>query len=292
MVPLKDPWLAAFLALLIPGLGHLYQGRLFKAVLFGVCILGTYFCGMSLGEGRPVYMHYYSGPPHIAHEYPQNFTNTGRYFNYGYLAQSLVGLPSLPAYFQSGRILPSQGNQFGSDFAQGLQGTVEGILIPPEEQENVVAFVGQVKLDYDPQQDRFTGLVNASTANGEQLELSISQTAYDTQHIDLPRMAEPSRPLLATINQSSNEKFNDWVMKSEMSRSFWDWYQMPLHDRQLNDLHGRLGKTWELAMVLTWIAGLLNVFVIWDAFEGPAHLQLIEQEEKPSTPKSPQPATK
>ena len=44
-IDLKDPRLAAFLAWLVPGLGHIYQGRTGKGVLFFVCIVGTFFYG-------------------------------------------------------------------------------------------------------------------------------------------------------------------------------------------------------------------------------------------------------
>jgi len=54
-VPLRDPFVAALLAWLLPGAGHWYQGRRSKAVLFFVCILGTFFYGLYLGEGRVVY---------------------------------------------------------------------------------------------------------------------------------------------------------------------------------------------------------------------------------------------
>ena len=54
-IDLKDPRLAAFLAWLVPGLGHIYQGRTGKGILFSVCILGTFFYGMYVGGGRVVY---------------------------------------------------------------------------------------------------------------------------------------------------------------------------------------------------------------------------------------------
>src|SRR3982750_4957010 len=54
-IDLKDPRLAAFLAWLVPGLGHVYQGRTGKGVLFFVCIVGTFFYGMYIGGGRVVY---------------------------------------------------------------------------------------------------------------------------------------------------------------------------------------------------------------------------------------------
>ena len=54
-VELREPWLALFLAWLWPGAGHFYQRRYAKAVLFMVCILGTWFFGLSLGGGHVVY---------------------------------------------------------------------------------------------------------------------------------------------------------------------------------------------------------------------------------------------
>src|ERR1700748_2084581 len=54
-IELKDPRLAAFLAWLIPGAGHIYQGRTGKGILFFVCIVGTFIYGMYIGGGRGVY---------------------------------------------------------------------------------------------------------------------------------------------------------------------------------------------------------------------------------------------
>ena len=55
VIDLKDPAVAAFLAWLIPGLGHLYQGRTAKGVLYMVCILSTFFFGLAISEGKAVY---------------------------------------------------------------------------------------------------------------------------------------------------------------------------------------------------------------------------------------------
>ena len=52
-VDLKSPVLVALLAWLVPGLGHRYQGRYFKAALFCLCILGTFLTGVCLG-GSPL----------------------------------------------------------------------------------------------------------------------------------------------------------------------------------------------------------------------------------------------
>lgn len=87
VVELRDPRLAAFLAWLIPGAGHLYQGRTAKGVLFMTCILGIYFFGMYLGEGHVVY---------------SSFRPEDR--RLPYLCQVFVGLPALPALVQSMRM--------------------------------------------------------------------------------------------------------------------------------------------------------------------------------------------
>jgi hypothetical protein len=90
VVPLKDPMLAAFLAWLVPGLGHLYQGRTAKAVLYFVCIMGTFVYGLylggnpDLGWGRVVYA---SWRP-LDQRLP-------------YLCQIGVGLPAMPALVQA-----------------------------------------------------------------------------------------------------------------------------------------------------------------------------------------------
>jgi hypothetical protein len=95
-VQLKDPVLAAFLAWLIPGLGHAYQGRWAKAGLFAVCILGTFIYGAYLGSdnrygwARVVYFSWREGDRRLP-----------------YLCQVGIGLPALPALVQAYRM----GNQ-------------------------------------------------------------------------------------------------------------------------------------------------------------------------------------
>jgi hypothetical protein len=92
-INLKDPFLAAFLAWLLPGLGHYYQGRTAKAILFFVCILGTFAYGVylggsrELGWGRVVYASWTADDKRIP-----------------YLGQVAVGLPALPALVQNMRV--------------------------------------------------------------------------------------------------------------------------------------------------------------------------------------------
>src|SRR5262245_10871424 len=87
---IKDPFTAAFLAWLVPGLGHIYQGRVAKGVLFFVCLMGAFLYGMYLGEWKVVYWAWDDRKPLV-----QGVCRLG------------MGLPSLPALLQSLPVLDS-----------------------------------------------------------------------------------------------------------------------------------------------------------------------------------------
>ena len=91
-IDLKDPRLAAFLAWLVPGLGHFYQGRLGKSLLFFICIVGTFIYGLIIGQGRVVYAS-------TADVFSREFLE-----RWQYICQIGVGLPALPALVQRERI--------------------------------------------------------------------------------------------------------------------------------------------------------------------------------------------
>ena len=86
-IDLKQPWLAALLAWLVPGLGHLYQGRVGKGVLFFVCVFGTFLFGFLIGDKKVVYASSPRDEP----------------WRWQYYCQLGVGLPALPALVQRGR---------------------------------------------------------------------------------------------------------------------------------------------------------------------------------------------
>jgi hypothetical protein len=94
VIDLKDRRLAAFLAWLWPGLGHIYQRRTGKGVLFFICIFGTFLFGLLIGGGRVVYA---SGTNPV--------TRTRQFFErWHYVCQLGVGLPALPAFVQTWRV--------------------------------------------------------------------------------------------------------------------------------------------------------------------------------------------
>lgn len=82
-IPLKNPTTAAVLGWLVPGLGHIYQGRIGKGILYGVCILGLYIGGLTIGEGKVAYW-----------TWTNPLTNSER-FRFSFLCQASVGVPAV-----------------------------------------------------------------------------------------------------------------------------------------------------------------------------------------------------
>ncbi|MFT5525943.1 MAG: hypothetical protein ACI9G1_000017 [Pirellulaceae bacterium] len=123
-IDLRNPAIAGVLTWLIPGLGHLYQGRFAKSIIFFVCIFGTYCFGLSLAGGHAVYADMSTVP-------------TSRFQKYFILCQSGVGAPSILAFAQR-RIIRSGGNPIlgglmappteGDDYTPGYEWTERGTL--------------------------------------------------------------------------------------------------------------------------------------------------------------------
>ena len=101
-IDLRQPLVAGVWAWLWPGAGHLYQGRHAKGILFMVCILSTYFFGLTLGGGHVVYA---------------SFKKTDR--RWQYVCQVGVGLPALPALVQADRV------------RKGKEPLLGGVMAPP-----------------------------------------------------------------------------------------------------------------------------------------------------------------
>jgi hypothetical protein len=94
-IDLRDRWLAAFLAWLVPGAGHLYQRRYGKGLLFMACILSTFYYGVFLGSSNVVYASFRRADER---DYLQDDAR------YAYLCQVGIGLPAVPAMIQSRRV--------------------------------------------------------------------------------------------------------------------------------------------------------------------------------------------
>ncbi len=106
-IDLRNPVVAGVLAWLWPGAGHLYQRRFAKGALFMVCILSTYFFGLSLGGGHVVYASLAKDD-----------------MRWHYFCQVAVGAPALPALLQTRRVRAGSEPLFG------------GIMAPPRHVTN------------------------------------------------------------------------------------------------------------------------------------------------------------
>jgi hypothetical protein len=273
-IQLRNRTLATCLAILIPGLGHFYQRRIFKGFIYLICIMGTFFFGISLGEGRTVYMRYY--------QKSRDHGGETRNWNIGYASQVLVGLAAIPAIYQDSRY-ENQGPlelkdyttkepvQFDGHFlcrtpdGLSIQIPTSGKLMSRVEQEptNIQGIAEQtIVFNYE----------GTAVFPGEQNPRTFAYNSLSSILLERRIYASPRFHFDFDISQPIDNGYSILRMQGDgASRPFTDWYQVPPSDEVLNDLNGRLGKYWELAMVFTWIAGLLNVLAIWDAAEGPAY---------------------
>jgi hypothetical protein len=294
-IKLREPWIAGILAFLVPGAGHLYQRRFFKAGLYFVCILGIFFLGSSMGEAKAV--HYRFDPP--------DGRKNAR--SIGYIAQVGVGLAALPAILQSKRY-KSQEKQLTQDSPAGtlleeFDTTFSGLISHRELGDQEVQhakLVGKLMMG-DHGSHEFEGTISFTSDEGEARELKLSGNRarevfagsmtllvgpkicamdeltpilmavadHDVEHI--PReFSAAKRTLMATI---ADEDLTSDLGRiyGTIPRAFTDHYQVPIEDSALQHLIRKHGKFFELALVYTWIAGLLNVLAVWDAVSGPAY---------------------
>lgn len=284
-IDLRNPSLAAFLAFLFPGAGHFYQRRYFKAAIYCFCILGIYFWGCSLGEAKAIHVRW------DAKAEP----GQSRYRTIGYFAQVGIGLPALPALGQfmryeqqkdqhltAGAVVES----FDSDFSGRMLGR-DGLIV------DVTGHVtGELKANQYASDVVFVGQFSGTTSDGqavtEQLRGSDSERGIDLQIgpricgldnvslVDLPSdqrevkfSADRRRFMVRMVDSQGIEEVGR--IEGTVARSFANHFQAPLSDAAMQHLHGRLGRYYELALVYTWIAGLLNILAIWDAYQGPAY---------------------
>ncbi len=258
----RRPWeeknviVSGVLAYLVPGLGHFYQGRIFKGLIYFVCILGAYFGGMRLGEGAVVY------------QAPMGLNI--RKVSLTFIGQSGVGLPSLVALYQSKRA-ESQSNQELHDLKVPLSAPFTGRLIATGLARDDAAgvLVGQIELKTTREGSLpETRGVFKGTKDGQPIELELSGGF----RLDRPIGGGFQRGLECHVVHSPDQHPNEaWHIRGTIPRSFFDAFNAPPDPALVQDLHGRLGKFYDLAIAFTLIAGFLNVLAVWDAIEGPAY---------------------
>lgn len=257
-IDLKNPWIAGVLAFLIPGAGHLYQRRLFKAVVYFVCILGLYLSGMAMADWKAVYVHR-----------PGNQPPRGRHHMLQFIAQAGVGLPAVCALVQNKRFY-SPDNKVTRELTEPITASFIGEFEPEEHGLPDVDVQGTVELV--PVEGRFGmsvgGRFYGTTEDGEEVEFELGEL----EDLAEPVNADRRREIDVAVVQSDGDSVQKiGELEGSIPRPFKNWFVVPVESQQESDLHRKLGKFHELAMVFTWVAGLLNILVVWDALEGPAY---------------------
>lgn len=250
-----NPWIAGLLAYMLPGAGHLYQGRTFKGLIYLVCITGSYFGGVCLGEGTVVY------PP------PNPKKMNWSYIGLGFAAQMGVGIGGIPALIQTKRAndagkLPDnpsaeRDRETGTYPFDGQVVAFGGGGKP----QTIGAAVGTVEIH---------SLTFNGTVDGQQRTLRLSAINHaETEPAFGPT---PRRQFVGALERTADQPPHlSYTLQGTLARPFLSWYSMPPSAQTVQDLTGRLGKRYEMALVFTWVAGLLNLLAIWDCVEGPAY---------------------
>lgn len=254
----RKPWeehsviIALILAILVPGLGHLFQGRTLKGLIYLFGILGLYLWGVKLGEGVVVYN--------------QPDKGISRRVTLHYAAQFGAGAISYPALWQQRRVNPNQ--HAITQLSKPLSAAFTGVLITGDDNSE-----GKLSgtINFKPEAGTFgtdtIGTFNG-TLNGQNVELKLAG-GFELD----PTVGAGYRRMLR-CNVVTAEEPNPGpgkFIEGSIPRPLLDWYGVPPEEKQLQRLTGRLGKVYELALVFTWIAGLLNILAIWDCVQGPAY---------------------
>lgn len=271
-IQLRDPWLALLLAFVLPGLGHLYQRRYFKSAIFFVCIMGLFCWGMGSAEGKAVYYR------------PMRGELAGQRKEFiGYLAQVGVGLPALPAIYQHSRYYSTENQGRASSLSPidaPFTGKVDIDMPGRTVKTEVTGRVALTPGTNDFGQDTLVGKFVGQTVDGEDLELELGRETRVGLHVD----ANPRREVTSRVIGDDGRDMG--MIDGYVSRPFWNYFEVPLSSENEQDINSRLGTQFELAYVLAMIAGMLNLLVAYDAFEGPAYGFDIVAEPKPETAKS------
>ena len=101
-IDLRNPFIAGLLAWLIPGLGHYYQRRYHKALIFFLCIMPTFIAGCALASSREVGI--------ARNVYWSWRTGDTRAW---WLAQAPLGIAAIPSCIQAWQINSGQTPIFG-----------------------------------------------------------------------------------------------------------------------------------------------------------------------------------
>lgn len=281
-INLKDPWVAALLAWLVPGAGHFYQGRVFKGAIYSVCILGLFLSGWAMADWSAVQ------PPDVRNP------TANKTLLLKYTAQLGVGAPSLFGLAQSRRFA-SEGNTFTTRLEEPVESEFQGVWLPEQFPHaggaDLRILLQRIRGSHDdveysdwpldagvPAEGRIS-LEPAQTQLGGQTIRAAFTGSIEGQPADLklehvtleePIRSHPRRRVFMVARDPQTEQVRG-ILVASFPRPFLNRVAVPMSPREENQLHARHGNFLEIWMVFTWIAGLLNMLAVWDAFDGPAY---------------------
>lgn len=266
-VTLKNPMIAALLAYLVPGAGHWYQGRRFKATIYSVCILSLFIWGMILGNWQPVYSQLVYQTDRVSPQMEKKVPTTK--FSFGYAAQFFNGAMALPALIQESRLRNEQPeiDRLDSEIQSDFSGFISDFSGRGDDLQIVTGAMTIAPVNPDGG-ETITGTLKASGADGKVVEYGLGGQIKLGREV----FGSPRREIECRIVSEDGQELNiDKSLRGTISRSFLNWYQAPCDSQELDRLHGDLSRKFDIASVFTWIAGLLNLLAIWDAADGPAY---------------------
>jgi hypothetical protein len=299
-INLKDPWLAAMLSWLVPGLGHFYQGRTFKGTIYSVCILGLFLSGWAMADWSAVQ------PPDVRQPLAD------KTLLLKYTAQLGVGLPSLYGLVQSKRFYGLD-NRPATTIAGLIEADFDGSFLelspnfdrpelsillsdldvahheaegPHWPLDRGVPAAGTIALS-PTKTDNGTPAIKgefAGTIQGKAVDVELTDVALEE-----PIRSNPRRRVFAVAKDAKSGNYLG-ILVASIPRPVWDFLSVPMSPREENLLHGKHGNFLEIWMVFTWIAGLLNMLAVWDAFDGPAYAYGDEEPSPGDKPDSPEDA--
>ncbi len=256
--------IAAVLGFLLPGAGHFYQGRNLKGSIFMVCILSTFIGGLLLGQGQPVYSQVVGADEGRFGSAQLDPGNPSTERSLGYYVQVFVGLPSMPALIQAWRQgRPDNGAASPSSL---IEETFAGdvLMTSPDGQRSRTRVEGRLVLEPDGPRSA-TGSFEGTSTQGTTVNLKIDGQAI----LGRPVFGAHGREVRCNI--AADETSSGGQLIGTIPRPFLDWFQAPRDEEELDRMHGTLSQKFDVACVFTWIAGLLNIMAVWDAFDGPAY---------------------
>lgn len=285
-VRLRNPVVAALLAFAIPGAGHWYQGRRFKATIYSICILTIFVWGMILGGGQPVYSQLIYRSEGAAPTAQLQASPPRMKFSFGYAAQVLVGAPALPALIQEIRIRNTDARI--NWIAGPIDSDFQGLLSSGFGDRTSEIVTGEIELmpANEEGSSMVTGTLHAVLADGSKRKYPLGGEIQLGRDVFGSPRREVRCDVLGKDDAGHEVRFR---LEGSVSRSFVNWFQAPRDTLELDRLNGALSQNFDIGSVFTWIAGLLNLLAIWDAAEGPAYgygdEEEIPDDDEPAPPK-------